>query len=507
MVIQQQRVSYANAHALRSGIQIDSSLSTALALSPQLKTFERDLHCEQQQLHNLAHWAYHFSPSVCIPHEQPEKKVQQKQKEQQEHHLLLIEIQGSIKLFHKLKNILNLISTGLSDFGYNFTMGLAHTPKAAELMALGSLLLSRPPPIEQVPSRDQCLSALRQLSIQTLQVDGRHISKLRKMGLQNIGQILDLPSQALGKRFGREFLQYLQKTTGQRNDPRRFIKPRESFSSQLFFLEPIENSQMLLFPMQRLLDELCQFLLARQLQCNHFSWHLRQGHSQRQKNGKHSQLDIQLSQAQVNKTAFLNLTRIQLEKIHLRQAVHTVELKAINFVQANAQSQQLFDTLSDNTNREPLDSLLDKLQARLGEGTMYCIDCEQQHLPERANTTVASKFLLSLNNRPTASVTHKAAHSQDKTQAAETKVAEPKTPYAVRPAWLLRSPARVQQRDQNLYWRGKLELLQGPERIETGWWESAQQRDYYIAQHEDGGVYWLYKDIPSKTWYVQGVFS
>jgi len=429
---------------------------------------------------------------VCDSHQQ---------KTQKEKHLLLVEIQGSIKLFNKLKNILNLISSGLSDFGYNFTMGLAHTPKAAELMALGSLLLSRPPPVEQVPNREQCLAALRQLSIQTLQVDGRHISKLRKMGLQSIGHILDLPSQALGKRFGREFLHYLQKVTGQRNDPQRFIKPREFFSSQLFFLEPIENGQMLLFPMQRLLDELCQFLLARQLQCNHFSWHLHQGHSQRQKNGKHSQLDIQLSQAQVNKTAFLNLTRIQLEKIHLRQAVHTVELKAINFVQANTQSQQLFDAL-DNTSREPLDSLLDKLQARLGEGTMYCIDCEQQHLPERANTTVASKSLLGLNRHPTAAVTVKAAHSQT-----EPKVAESKAPYAVRPAWLLRNPARVQQRDQNLYWRGKLELLQGPERIETAWWESAQQRDYYIAQHEDGGVYWLYKDIPSKTWYVQGVFS
>lgn len=475
---------FANAPALSSGIQINSSLSTAQALNSQLKAFERDPQCEQQQLCNLAHWAYRFSPSVCqinTDQEQP---------------LLFIEIKGSIKLFSKLGNILNLISKGLNSFGYSFTMGLAHTPKAAELMALGSLLLSRPPPLEQLPDTAQSIAALRQLSIQTLQVNPRHVSKLRKMGLQRIGQVLDLPSQALGKRFGRDFQYYLQKVIGERDDPQRYIKPRESFSSQLFFLEPIENSNMLLFPMQRLLDELCQFLLARQLQCNHFRWVLHQGRSQPQKNGKHYQLDVQLSQAQANKTAFLNLTRIQLEKICLRQAVHTVELKAVHFVQANARCEQLFDVAETQAN-EPLDTLLDKLQARLGMDTLYCIDCEQQHLPERATNTRASKALLTGN-------------TNDRLSA----VAEERADYqlrmnqSVRPAWLLRQPARIQHRNDKLFWRnGHLELLQGPERIETGWWENTQQRDYYIAQHEDGGLYWLYKDIPRKVWYVQGVFS
>lgn len=445
-------------------MQINSSLSTALALSPQLKTFERAPASEAQQLRNLAHWAYRFSPTVCLEQEVPEQ------------HLLLIEIIGSLKLFKNLQNILNTISDELNKLEFSFTMGLAHTPKAATLLAIGSQLLSRPPPFEHVPSRNSSLQALRQLPLGVLHNYPRVLDKLKKMGLAELGQLLDLPSSALGKRFGKDFQKYLKKLCGDCEDPQRVIKPLERFASQLFFLEPIENTQMLLFPMQRLLDELCRFLLARQLQCNHFSWVLHQG-------GKQSQLDIRLGQAQVNKSNFLNLTCIQLEKLCLNQGVHTVELRASHFVPANTNSQDLFVSANQS---EPLDTLLDKLQARLGQGTVYCIDCEPQHLPEHASKTTEVR-LSKTKSRP-----QKNEHLSQ---------------YPARPAWLLREPARIQQREQCLYWRGKLDLLQGPERIETAWWNTPQQRDYYIAEHEEGCLYWVYQDIPSKAWYVQGLFS
>ncbi len=465
-VIQGQRVSYANAQALSNGVQINSSLSTALALSPQLKTFERAPSNERQQLHNLAHWAYRFSPNVCIG------------QEAEEQHLLLVEIIGSLKLFKNLQNILKVISEELNALGFSFTIGLAHTPKAAALLAFGSQLLSRPPPFEHVPSRDSSLQALRQLPLSVLRSYPRVLDKLRKMGLSEFGQLLDLPTSALGKRFGRDFQQYLQKLCGECDDPQRAIKPIERFASQLFFLEPIENTQMLLFPMQRLLDEFCHFLLARQLQCNHFSWHLHQG-------GKQSQVDIRLGQAQVSKNNFLNLTRIQLEKLCLNQGVHTVELRANHFVPANSHSQDLFTS----NHSEPLDTLLDKLQARLGQGTVYCIDCEPEHLPEQASKTNAARLSETKPRSPAGSEGNNA------------------TQYPTRPTWLLREPVRIQQREHCLYWRGKLDLLQGPERIETAWWKAPQQRDYYIAEHEQGCLYWVYQDIPSKTWYVQGLFA
>lgn len=460
-------------------MRINSTLSTALALSPKLKAFERKAECEQQQLEQLGQWAYRFSPQVCLHSASGDAS------------LILVEVGSVIRMNQGLSNILNAVADGLNEQAYSFTMGVAHTPKAAIVLARGSQLLSRPVPMQTSPDEVSCISALRQLPLELLEYDTRHISSLKKTGLETIGQVLDLPMQALARRFGKGFQLYLEQLSGKRPDPQQCIEPRMHFASQLFFIEPVENAMQLVFPMQRLLDELCQFLYARQLQCNHFVWRMYQGSSLARSKGKHCQLDIQLGQAQVSKSNFLNLTRIRLEKLLLQQGVHTLQLEAKNFVKASGHSQQLFDALGGLANREPLDTLFDKLQTRLGQDMVYCIDCEQEHLPERAS--VRALVDTSARYRKPA-ITDK---EKIKGQASALR----------RPAWLLRQAVRIQQRQGAMYWGGKLSLLQGPERIETAWWESPEQRDYYIAQHENGGLYWVYKDLARNSWFVQGLFS
>ena len=55
---------------------------------------------------------------------------------------------------------------------------------------------------------------------------------------------------------------------------------------------------------------------------------------------------------------------------------------------------------------------------------------------------------------------------------------------------------------------GKLELLQGPERIDFGWWDNeAVARDYYIAKHHAGSLYWIYQHLDNSRWYLHGIFS
>ena len=57
-----------------------------------------------------------------------------------------------------------------------------------------------------------------------------------------------------------------------------------------------------------------------------------------------------------------------------------------------------------------------------------------------------------------------------------------------------------------------LELVAGPERIETGWWDDAPAtRDYYIAENTAGRLVWIYRErlpVPGKAlWYLQGLFG
>ena len=73
-----------------------------------------------------------------------------------------------------------------------------------------------------------------------------------------------------------------------------------------------------------------------------------------------------------------------------------------------------------------------------------------------------------------------------------------------RPVWLLDEPLPLL----------KPEILQGPERIESGWWDGkGVARDYYIArqshgaQQSSGARLWVFQERQSKRWYVHGLFA
>ncbi|WKD48614.1 hypothetical protein [Microbulbifer spongiae] len=63
-------------------------------------------------------------------------------------------------------------------------------------------------------------------------------------------------------------------------------------------------------------------------------------------------------------------------------------------------------------------------------------------------------------------------------------------------------------RGHKLFYRGELHLLQGPERIDGNWWQHGHHgRNYYMAKGENGGLYWVFQDLTSKAWFLQGIFS
>ena len=89
-----------------------------------------------------------------------------------------------------------------------------------------------------------------------------------------------------------------------------------------------------------------------------------------------------------------------------------------------------------------------------------------------------------------------------------------------RPAWLLPEPLALADRDALPLLQGRpLQLLSGPERIETGWWDGAGvARDYYIAQNDDGSLVWVFRSrLPAAQvapgahdeplWHLHGLFA
>ena len=82
-----------------------------------------------------------------------------------------------------------------------------------------------------------------------------------------------------------------------------------------------------------------------------------------------------------------------------------------------------------------------------------------------------------------------------------------------RPLWLVTPPQPLAEVDGRPCRRGPLKLLTGPERIESGWWDSGEasgdiRRDYFIALSSDGCWLWIYRDarLPG-GWFLHGLFS
>ena len=92
--------------------------------------------------------------------------------------------------------------------------------------------------------------------------------------------------------------------------------------------------------------------------------------------------------------------------------------------------------------------------------------------------------------------------------------ARPSASLLVRPVWLMQHPEPLRERDAAPLLDGQaLQLLSGPERIETGWWDAGLvERDYYIAQQPGGALVWVYrarKPVAPQTpsWFLQGRFG
>ena len=63
-------------------------------------------------------------------------------------------------------------------------------------------------------------------------------------------------------------------------------------------------------------------------------------------------------------------------------------------------------------------------------------------------------------------------------------------------------------RDGRPRYQGPLELVNGPERIESGWWDEAGiTRDYYLARNPAGLSLWTFRDRRGGGWYLHGYFG
>ena len=450
VVVAKQRVLRANDCAAALGIREDMSTATvhALAGDEALRLLERDAEAEQRCLQQLCCWAYSITPQLFTWRED----------------CLQLEIGACLNLFRGLDRLLAEVTGGIGRRGYSAMYGLAATPGAAWLLsfAAAEAALDTTRPLEE---------RLAPLPLALLDRFGDRVDSLRRAGLHTLGDILALPASALGRRCGREFTQFLQELLGQREVQRACYQPPATFKDAYWFGYEVRANDELLPAVQLLLQSLCAFLRNTQLYSGEIRWQLLGLDSNVQ------EVIVRSTSSHSDWRAWHQLTAIRFERLQLAGAVEGLALECD---QLRPGQQENIDLFTPGRQREPLDSLLDRLRNRLGLQAIEKVGCRDEHLPELAVHTCAGP----------------AGDGAGPGQAS-----------AQRPFWLLPHPQALRQSRDKLYWNSALTLVYGPERIEDNWWQEAVSRDYYIASDRNGQHYWVFRDRLARRWFVHGIFA
>ena len=461
------RVIDADARAQAAGVRPGMTLGAALATAPDIDARVRDTARELALMQRLAGIAAAFTPQVSI--ESPDG--------------LLLEIKPSIRLFGGLKELCRRLRAAcLADAAFapggvqpHFTLAPTALAALAAARAGARCFITDP---RQLPAR------LKLLPVRVLRWSEDANARLLAMGVRTLGDLLRLPRAGFARRFGPALLTDLDRLQGRSADPRRRMKRRERYVGRVDLDHEIEDHERILEALRPLLDELEQFLRKRQrgitaLQCRFHHYR-----------AAPTTCALRLAAPEANAARLQSLLRERLANLPLPEPVRRCELRGGALTERPLASQPLWSPGErGHAPANEMPALIEHLRARLGADAVYGIGNVADHRPENAwrvtepaPTPVASR--ISAGDSPASAPFH-------------------------RPLWLLHAPQELDSQRGRPRRGGPLELLAGPERIESGWWDGADvRRDYYVAGDTRGARFWVYRECGgAQKWYLHGIFG
>ncbi len=459
------RVLLANAEAAAAGISCGMSVNAALAFLPTLSLEERSPAREEEVLRALAARAERFTSFISI--EMPAA--------------LLLEIAGSLRLFGGLGALRQAISDELQQLGFTAALAIAPTPLAATWLARAGQRVC-------IRDRKNLVGALSCLPLSCLDWPDAVTGSLQGMGITVVGDCLRLPREGFVRRFGAGSLLQLDRALGRLPDPRKCYRTAEVFCQEYELAEEQSDSELLLNACRKLLLELERFLLSRQLMVQRvrFSFfHL-------QLPATH--LTVGCAQADRSIEHWYELLAIRFDRLVLPAAIIAIRLQGGRGQPLSASTGRLVFSRTGSQRREPLIShLVERLSARIGDESVHGIMAVAEHRPQHA-WRAAKLFEQPLH-----------CH-------ASPLLAEPRRNSSLllrRPLWMLPEPRPLGIEKGLPLYQGRLKLLGGPERLETGWWDDdGIARDYFVAANPAGMHLWIFRNRDRESgWYLHGMFG
>ena len=424
-----------------AGLRAGMRLAAAQALLPAVATVEHDPAAEAHWQRFLAAWAYRHSSLVST----------------QWPGCLVVEVRASFRLLGPWPRIEARLREELGLLGFRHRIALAPTPRAARVFAgmQDGLAVMQPGPMAALLDRTP---------VRRAQLPGEDGERLQRMGIRDLRALRALPRDGLRRRFGRPLLDHLERLYGDADDPLAWYAPPDHFDARIELGHEVETHTALLFPLRRLLADLCTALSIRDGGVQRFV--LRLEHEQGQ-----TDVEVGLLAPERDPALLFELTRNRLERVQVARPVVAMRLLARELPVFVPAARDLFDARPQQ--HLPWPALRERLRARLGDDAVHRLAPAGDPRPEHAWRRIDG-------------------------DDACIDAAPARPP---RPAWLLRTP--VPLRDP------RLRIVSGPERLESGWWDGGDvRRDYYVLETSQGQRAWAYAPAGERAgWMLHGWFA
>jgi len=428
-----------NASAAQAGLAPGMRLSAAHALLSDVRLVEYDAAAEARWHRFLAAWAYRHSSLVSA----------------QWPGCLLLEASGSFRLLGPWPRFEARLREELSALGFSHRIALAPTPRAAQVLAglRDGMAVTAAFAMQEVLAR---------VPVRRGQLPEGLGERLHRMGVRDLQALRALPRDSLRRRFGVELLSHLDRLYGEADEPLDCYAPPDHFDNRVELDYEVEHYPPLLFPLRRLIGDLCVHLSIRDGGVQRFVLRLEHAVG-------HTDVEVGLLAAERAPAMLFELTRSRLERVSITQPVIALRLLARELPAFVPTSRDLFDARAQQT--LPWPQLRERLRARLGDDSVYRVVPDGDPRPERA------------------------WRRDDGRPSAVTSFPAP------RPTWLLAHPLPLRAQ--------RLRILSGPERLESGWWDGDDaRRDYYLLETAQGQRAWAFVPPGEQDgWMLHGWFA
>lgn len=506
-LVQAQRIVQADGAALERGVRPGMKRATALALAPDLLPGQADAARDAQALQAVAHVALAFTPAVAL-----DAQGAAAAPAGCAGHGVRLEVQASLRYFGGLAALLQRLEQALQPLGHRLQIASAPT-------ALGATLLARWRGDLASGAHSTDIEALRRLldtaPLPLLGAGREQREALQGMGLRTLGDLRALPRSGLARRFGPALLAELDRARGEAPDPHDWVELPAVFSSRLELFARADSTEQVSAGARILLARLVAWAQARHGRIARFTLGLH--HEPRRAScdpadaaaPELTSLEIALAEPALD-AAHLQLLLVErLARLPLAAPALELSLQCDELVAGAPPNAELFPSRA--TQRAGLARLIERLQARLGRAQVRSLVRLSDHRPERATQSRPADAAALLAGPMAAGSLAGSGSAPDITIMRSGAQNHPLS----RPIWLLPEPQPLREQAAGPLLDGRpLQLLGGPERIESGWWDGGlAARDYFIALAADGALVWIYRArLPQSAgvgsgWFLQGRFA